>query len=204
MKLHKKLIFAPAFIALLSLFLSSLLQAQNSMPEALEEGTLEEQFNYLHERTRIYNNFRAIREDMFQKIRSNSNDSLEATKMEIARLEEQISGLDSLIASLESDLQQTNLELEQAIKNRDRLTFLGIPMHKVLYNSILWIIIGALAFLTVVFFLANRRNQILARRCRKDLEEIKEEFEAHRKKARERYEQAVVKHHNEMRKLKGN
>ena len=204
MRLHKKLIFAPAFIALLSLFLSSPMPAQNTMPEALEEGTLEEQYNYLHERTHIYNNFRAIREDMFQKIRANSNDSLKAAKMEIARLEDQISGLDSLIASLEKDLLQNNFELEQAIKNRDRLSFLGIPMQKALYNSILWIIIGALAFLTVVFFLANRRNQILARRYRKDLEETKEEFEDHRKKARERYEQAVVKHHNEMRKLKGN
>ena len=38
---------------------------------------------------------------------------------------------------------------------------------------------------------------------KRDLEELREEYEAHRKSAREKYEQAVVKHHNEMQKLKG-
>ena len=36
-----------------------------------------------------------------------------------------------------------------------------------------------------------------------NLEEVKEEFEAYRKQSRERQEQLVVKHHNELRKMKG-
>ena len=51
---------------------------QTAMPEVLDTGTLDNQFTYIHERTRIYENYRAIREDMFQKIRSNAMDSLTA------------------------------------------------------------------------------------------------------------------------------
>jgi hypothetical protein len=174
------------------------------MPEILEEGTLEEQYEYLHERTRIYNNFRAIREDMFQKIRTNSLDSLAGVKNSVLQLENQLGEANALITSQQSDLEARNIRLDEAIKNRDRLTFLWIPMNKVLYNTIVWIIIGGLAFLSGVLFLTNRRLLTTARRNKKDLEETREEYDAHRKQARERYEQTVVKHHNEIRKLKGN
>jgi predicted nucleic acid-binding Zn-ribbon protein len=176
---------------------------QTSMPEILNEGTLEQQYEYLHDRTRIYNNFRAIREDMFQKIRTNSLDSLDAVKADLQQLETRFREANGTIQSQQADLQETNEKLNLAIKNRDSLSFLGIQMHKALYNSIVWIIIAALAFLAGVLFLSNKRLMTTARRNRKDLEETREEFEVHRKQSREKYEQMVVKHHNEIRKLKG-
>ena len=177
--------------------------AQGSMPEVLETGTLQEQFDYLEERTRIYNDFRAIREDMFQKIKSNSNDSLSAEKTKVFQLENQLQDKSTLIDSLQAELQNTNAQLDQAIMNRDRLTFIGIPMHKVLYNTIMWLTIAALAFLSGVLFLSNKRFFSLAKNNKNDLEETKEEFEAYRQKSRVRYEQMVVQNNNELRKLKG-
>ena len=165
---------------------------------------MQEQFDYLEERTRIYNDFRAIREDMFQKIKSNSNDSLASEKNIIIQLEGQLQDHIALIDSLQVELQSTNVKLDQAIKNRDRLTFLRIPMNKALYNTIVWIIIAALTFLTVVLFLSTKRIFVTARNNKNDLEELKEEFEAYRKMNRERHEKLVVQHHNELRKLKGN
>lgn len=176
--------------------------AQRTMPEVLDSGTLDEQFDYLEERTRIYNDFRAIREDMFQKIKTNSTDSLEAQKLKVISLENQLQSQQTQIEELQEILSNTNGKLETAIKNRDRISFLGIPMHKALYNTILWIVIAALAFLTGILFLSNKRLLSTSKTRKKDLEEIKEEFEAYRKQARERNEQLVVKHHNELRKLK--
>ena len=195
-----KILTIPFCLACLAFFP---LKGQSSMPEVLENGTLEEQYEYLHERTRIYNNFRAIREDMFQKIRTNSLDSLNGVKNNVLQLETRLDEVNTLVSSLQSDLAATNSRLDEAVKNRDRLKLLWISMDKTLYNSIALIIIGGLAFLSVVLSLTNRRLLTTARRNKKDLEEIREEFEAHRKQARERYEQMVVKHHNELRKLRG-
>jgi uncharacterized membrane-anchored protein YhcB (DUF1043 family) len=89
------------------------------------------------------------------------------------------------------------------VKNRDRMSFIGIPMHKTLYNSIMWIVIAGLVILTVILFLTAKRNITVTLRTKKDLEEIREEYETYRKESRERQEQLVVKHHNEIRKLKG-
>lgn len=183
---------------------SKAVNAQNTMPEVLNEGTLREQLDYLQEKTRIYQDFRAIREDMFQKIRRNSLDTLTANKAEIHKLENQLRAYGIRIDSLQSSLQVTNNNLDEAVKNRDRMTFFGVPVHKSLYNSIMWFVIAGLVLLTGMLFLTARRNITAAIRTKKDLEEIREEFETYRKQTRERQEQLVVKHHNELRKLKGN
>jgi hypothetical protein len=187
----------------LLLFAGNSIIAQRTMPEVMDTGTLEEQLDYLHEETRIYNDFRAIREDMFQKIKTNSLDSLDGSKITISELEGQLREQVILVESLREELQNTIMQLDEAIKNRDRLSILGIPMQKDRYNTIVWAVIAGLAFITAILFLSNKRLLTTARRNKNDLEELREEFEAYRKQTREQREQLVVKHHNELRKLKG-
>ena len=201
-KLKTTLPFKIMLICLLG-YTGNQVYAQKSMPEVLNKGTMQEQFDYLDERTRIYNDFRAIREDMFQKIKSNTIDSLTAEKNNILQLEDQLQYQNTLIESLQVELQNTNGQLDKAIKNRDRFTFLWIPVNKILYNTILWTVIAVLTFFSGVLFLSNKQHLSTARRSKNDLKETMEEFEAYRKKTRERHEQLVVEHHNELRKLKG-
>lgn len=201
---HSKIILAVVTILIcLSGYPWNKVYSQVEMPEILNTGSLQDQFNYLEDRTRIYNNFRAIREDMFQKIKSNSIDSLAAEKRIVFQLEGQLNNQNMRIDSLMAELQTTNVSLDEAIRNRNRLTFLRIPMQKALYNTIVWIIIAGLSFLSVVLFLLTRRVVVISRNNKNDLEEIKEEFEAYRKNSRERYEKLAVQSHNEIRRLKG-
>jgi len=76
------------YLLLLVLFLLPIARGsgQTTMPEVLENGTFTEQMDYIEQRTRIYENYRAIREDMFQKIMKNSLDSLNSAKREISGL----------------------------------------------------------------------------------------------------------------------
>ena len=103
---------------------------QQSMPEVMDTGRLGDQLNYIHERTRIYENYRAIREDIFQKMKSNTMDSLSATKRNINELDRLLTRSNTGIDSLTSDLQKTKEDLDLAIKNKNSLTFLGINMSK--------------------------------------------------------------------------
>ena len=45
--------------------------AQYVTPAILDSATMKSQLDYIQERTRIYNDFRAIREDIFLKIKAN-------------------------------------------------------------------------------------------------------------------------------------
>ena len=179
------------------------LKGQYSMPAVMDTATLKEQLDYVQERTRIYNDYRAIREDIFLKMKANSIDSLDGAKKIISDLQTVLRQKNSEISSLNSNLESTNNQLDEAIKNRNALHFLGIQMDKILYNSIMWFIVGGLALLAVILFIMFRRNRAITVQYRNELNETRENFETYRKEARERYEKLVVNHHNEIMKLKG-
>jgi hypothetical protein len=201
----KRTIFKNTAILLFTgLFISmgQAVDAQSGASAVLDSALLEAQLDYIHENTRIYNDFRAIREDIFQKLRRNVKDTLNATKLEVEELNSRLTEKKFLIESLNTDLTRTKNEKDEAIRNRDRLSFIGIQMNKTLYSSVMWFIIlglGALAILMVMLF---RRSNLVTKKVKKELQVSQEDFELYRKSSREKYEKLVVSHHSEIMRLK--
>ncbi len=194
-------------IAVLSLGIALLLAGGGAAlaqgtAEPLDTATLEGQLDYLQNRTRIYENFRAIREDMFQKIKRNSIDSLNAAKLDIATLNSELTERNVEIESLNTDLGRARNERDQAIRTKDSFTLLGMEMNKGVYSTILWIVILALAVFGAVMFLLFKRAHVVTSQTGRELETLKEEYEEYKKGAREKYEKLVVSHHNELMKMK--
>ncbi len=177
------------------------LSAQAS-PEILQTGTLEEQLDYIQNRTIIYENFRAIREDMFQRIKNNSLDSLNHVKNQMQELSMQLLSQDNEMDSLSVLLDQARNELNMAIKNRDNIVFLGIPMNKTGYNMLVWLIIGGLAALLLIGLVIYQKNRIITSNSLNEIEELKTDFETYKKNSREQREKLVMDHFNEIKKYK--
>ena len=93
-------------------------------------------------------------------------------------------------------------EKDEAIRNRDSLTFIGIQMNKTLYSSIMWFIILRLAALAILMVMLFRRSNLVTKEVKKELQTIQEEFDLYRKSSREKYEKLVVSHHSEIMRLK--
>jgi len=129
-------------------------------------------------------------------------DSLNALKLEMATMNGTLTESGYQIETLNSDLDRAKNERDEAIRNRDSLSFLGIQLNKALYNTIMWFIILGLAVVVVVFFLFFKRAHVVTVQTKKQLQEIQEEFETYRTASREKYEKLVVNHHNEIMKLK--
>ncbi|MBN1598549.1 MAG: hypothetical protein JW894_09665, partial [Bacteroidales bacterium] len=155
---------------------------QTTIPEIFETGTLSEQFDYLEERTRIYEDYRAIMEDMFQMIKKNSGDSLSSAKIRISGLISETGNLNSQIDSLNKSLSSTKDELREMTRTKNNISIFGINLNKYAYNTIVLIIIGALGFLLVTGFLAFKRNLTITSNTKKELTDLKDEFEEYRKK----------------------
>lgn len=177
-------------------------KAQYVTPAILDTTDVETQLDYIQERTRIYNDFRAIREDMFQKIKTNVLDSLNEAKLEIATLNSRLAERDFTIETLNADLGRANNDREEAIRDRDSLSWLGIQMKKSVYNTVMWCLVIGLAVLGGFIFLMFKRSRVITVQTRKELEALREEHEEYRKTSREKYEKLVVNHHNEIMKLK--
>jgi len=203
----KKTVYAITIILLFTgPFISNtgILLAQSGASAVMDSVTLKSQLDYIHENIRVYNDYRAIREDIFLKLKRNVTDTVNATKLEVEQLHSRLTERDFQIETLDTDLARTKNERDEAVKNRDSLFFLGIQMNKALYNTIMWFIILGLIALSVILFLLFRRTHQLTKEVTDELEAMREEFDQYRKSSREKYEKLVVSHHNEIKKLKNN
>lgn len=176
---------------------------QSALPDVFTDGSVKEQMNYVQEKTRIYEDFRAIREDMFQKLKRNATDSIDASRKEIGNLIQERENRDVLIDSLNSAIENVKSDLDGMTRTKNSIAILGMEVNKKVYNSILWTIVAALTGLLVIGFLAYRRNHSLTVNTKKEFEELKKEFEAYRKASREAREKMSMAHFNELKKMRG-
>jgi hypothetical protein len=179
------------------------LSGQTTMPDVLIKNGLKEQLNYIEEHTRIFENYRAIREDMFQKLMGNISDTLSSANKKIAILNSTVSGLKQTIDSLDSALETTNTRLENITRTKNSISVLGMEVAKVTYNTIMWLIIIGLASIMAIGFVVFKRNLSVTTTIKKELSELKDEFQSYRKTSREAREKMSMDHFNELKRLKG-
>ncbi|MCU0362254.1 MAG: hypothetical protein MUD02_07055 [Bacteroidales bacterium] len=178
-------------------------QARQQKQDILGSGTLTEQMQNLEDRTRIYDNFRAVREDVFQKLVRNVSDSLTLLQNSIGTLKTTISEQAKSIDSLKAYLASTEAGLNEMTRTKNRLRFFGIEINKTVYNTIVTVVIAGLITLLVMGFLVFKRNIAVTAQARKEHLDLRNEFETYRKSAREAREKMSMDHFNEIRKLKG-
>lgn len=178
-------------------------RSQTSMPDELTKSPLKDQINYIEEHTKIYENFRAIREDMFQKIKKNILDSLSTTSSRVAALNSRNSGFNRTIDSLQLSLDSTKTSLTEITRSKNSVKFLGMEVEKGTYNTIMWSIVIGLLLITLVVFLIYKRNQSVIDNRNKDLQDLRTEFEVYRKTSREAREKMAQQHFNELKRLRG-
>jgi tetrahydromethanopterin S-methyltransferase subunit B len=176
---------------------------QTAMPAELNSSPINEQIKYIEDHTRIYENYRAIREDMFRKMNKNFIDTLMAEKSRVSELMILTSDLNRQTDSLNALLDTTRVSLEEAVTTKNSITVLGVELNKGAYNTIMWTIIGGLIFILAVGFLVFRRNLVVLLRTDKDLKELKEEFATYRQTSRLAREKVEMDYFRQLQKLKG-
>ena len=176
---------------------------QTTMPDDLSRSTIREQINYIEEHTRIYDNFRAIREDMFQKINSNVVDTLSAKESRITALENLTLNLTGKTDSLKALLGTTRVSLEEVTTTKNKIRVLGVEINKGAYNTIMWTVVGGLVLILVIGFLVFKRNLVVLLRTEKDLKELKDEFAAYKQSSRLAREKLEMDNFHALQKLKG-
>jgi hypothetical protein len=201
----KKTVFTCTVAMLfIGLFVSNIqpVGAQSGALAVLDSASLDNQLNYIHEKTRVYNDYRAIREDIFLKLKGNVMDSLNSSKLDVEELNSRLTERNFQIETLNSDLSRTKNEKDEAIRNKESLTVFGIHMNKALYSSVMWFIILALVALAAIMTVLFRRSHLVTMQVKNELKSTQEEFDQYRKSSREKYEKLVVSHHSEIMRMK--
>lgn len=175
---------------------------QASMPDVLLNNSLKDQLNYIEERTRIYEEYRAIREDMFQKLKKNISDTLFSANVKIGALIKTTASLSQNIESLKTTLDSTKTQLDEITRTKNSISVIGLEVNKLTYNRIMWTILAGLVAALLIGFLVFKRNLSAIFHTKKEFQELKDEFEAYRKTSREAREKLTMDHFNEIKRLK--
>jgi hypothetical protein len=170
-------------LLLLTLIYSISANAQTSAPAQNQvfSGTIEEQFDVLLKNSFPYENFKNVRDNL-PRFKKNTLDSLKSLQEQIQDQKGTIENQKANIDSLKLALSNT----KEIVSQRDSISFLGMPIEKGTYNITVWSIIIVLIIL-LFFFIQRYKSNIQTAKENKDAaDEIREEFEQHRKKAMER------------------
>jgi hypothetical protein len=177
-------------------------KGQSTMPEILKKGNLKEQLNYLDEHTKIYEDYRAIREDMFQQVKANVSDTLASVYNKMKGINKTTYVLNQTIDTLRKNLASTQTRLDEMTKTKDSISVIGMEVNKSAYNSVMWTILAGMVAALLIGFFVFKRNLTAIGNTNKEFQELKTEFETYRKTSREAREKMTMDHFNEIRRLK--
>jgi hypothetical protein len=197
----KQSIFKISLIAVIFFSLAFTSNGQ-TVPEDYKKGTISEQLNQLEARTRIYEDYRAIREDIFQLVSRNIKDTLVTKNKRINNLIAKTASLNSRIDSINESLETTKASLEEITRTKNSLSVLGIELNKTVYNSVMWLILSTLVFLLVIGYLKFKINRDTTLKAKAELLELQKEFDDYKQKKRIEHENLTMAHFNEIKKLK--
>lgn len=153
---------------------------------SLNSGTIESQFDYLNSISNNYQEYKVVKKAHLDKIRQNVTDSLKVFKEDLATLKQGMKDRQTDIADLNTQMSGLQEQLAAAEEARDSFSFLGFPIHKAFYNSLMWTLVAVLLGAFLFFLYQYTQSYKVISKARKDLDETKEEFDQHRKNTLER------------------
>lgn len=168
----------------------------------LESGSISTQLDFVIEKSNKYEDNRVVKSFWLTKLKTHILDTLRTVNRKLSDANKIITKKQLEIDSLKASVSSINAGLTQVTNERDSMQLFGLLINKNLYKTIIWLIIIGLAILLVILGVLFKRSNSITIEIKTDLEELKEEFESHRKRALEREAQLSRKHLDEIIKLK--
>lgn len=164
----------------------------------LTNGTLEEQFDYVIDKSNKYQSFKVIKRTWMYTLKSHVLDSMKAFQGEIDELNAEIKDKASQISTLQGDLESVNGNLDSVTSERDNINFMGQAMSKDKYKTLMWSIIGGLAALFLFFLFKFRSSNSITKSVKDEFQRLQEEFAESKKTALAREQELARKLQDEL------
>ena len=184
---------------LLSIFLISLSftsMAKKDTNAWKSENNLEQQYQMFKENLNFWNGNYFLDERQLDDFYNAFSDSVSVLEKEISDKVGTISSLQSELNSTNKQLDNAKADLENSITNRNSIHVFGMNVDKGIYTLMMSVIILALVIILGILYLLYKRSYKVTARTKKDYDDLKEEFEVHKKDALERYTKINMELHH--------
>ncbi len=199
-----KVLFTTSLILLISVNSFGQKTGVKKNKGSLNKGTIESQFDYIYAKSYSYKDTKSVKVGNLQKIKSNVLDSINTLKKELVNTKQIVVTQGNEINDLKNNLKTTNDNLTNVSKEKDNINFLGIPLTKSAYNSILWSIITGLIVFLFVFIFRFKASNTITKQANALLAETEEDFDSYRATSLEREQKVRRELQDELNKKKYN
>jgi len=191
-KLHTHMkSFKKSLITLLLIFGSSAIFAQALKTQTINEGSIDDQFEFVLIKSSNWNDergqaYEVIKSNLILSLKAHVQDSLKAIKNRLDSTNTIVQTQQDEIESLKADLSKTQDTLNATNIEKNSMSLFGFPMNKTSYNLLMWITILALFALLLLFIIKFKNSNSVTKIAKDNLADVEEEFEEHRRIALER------------------
>ncbi|HXH19280.1 MAG TPA: hypothetical protein VNJ07_09375 [Chitinophagales bacterium] len=184
----KKAILLPliALLFIVPFFAAAQAAEEEAEKYSLDSGTLNDRFDYVIEKSNRYQEYKVVKMAWLNALKSYVMDSMKAVRKDFSDAQNTIAAQKNDIASLQAELKNTRDTLATLNTEKNSIDFINVQMPKSAYKSMMWTITGGLFALLLFFIYKFKNSNVITTETQKTLAETREEFEAFRKRARER------------------
>ena len=187
-------------IAFIFIFTQSII-AQENLPE--QPNTVENQFNELYKNSNNYQIYKVVKKNEYLRLQKSILDSIKVIKTDAASKQVKIDEQQKSITELQTKIDTLNKDLTTSIDKEDAISFIGIPLQKTTYNTIVWGIIFALLAGLAFFIYRFNNSNVVTKEIRSLLADTEEEFEQHKRKSLEKEQKLRRQLQDEINKQRG-
>ena len=169
----------------LHLFIFCLLMSVNTFSQKTKNDTLSlsKQFEQVYRRSSSYKDFKVIRKSTFQNLKKNTLDSIKIIDEKLKIESQKNTRLEQEISSVAKIRLEQNLELSEAILEKNTISFVGLKLKKNTFKIIIWGIF--LTLIIIICYLAYKLKDgvRITSQAKKELTRVEEEFNSYKKKS---------------------
>ncbi|MDT0649592.1 hypothetical protein [Autumnicola edwardsiae] len=168
------------------LLFSALLTQVKAQDSLQNNQPIRAEFDELIETSNNYQGYKVVEYDRLIELRNTTSEYIEELKNEITTQQNTIDRQNEELEEFETQLQDTEADLEKVNNEKDAITFLGMPFSKGGYKTVMWSVVGILILALLLFIYKFKSSHATTKEARKKLEETEREFDAYRAKALEK------------------
>ncbi|WP_422089436.1 tRNA (guanine-N1)-methyltransferase [Tenacibaculum ovolyticum] len=146
-----------------------------------EPNTVKNQFKKLYKNSNNYQIYKVVKKNAFLSLQKNILDSIKIIKEDAISKQLKINEQQKSITSLRTKIDTLNSELSVSIDKEDAISFIGIPLNKGTYNTILWSIIGILLVGLAFFIYRFNNSNSVTKETKNLLTDIELELEQYKR-----------------------
>ena len=175
---------------------------------SINNSTIDNQFEYVLRKSGNFKGtngqmYEAVNKNMFLTLKAHTIDSLKTIRKDLSDTEAIVNTQAKEINELKTNLASTQNTLDATNKEKNNMSLLGLQMSKSSYNVLMWSVIAGLLALLLFFIYKFKNSNAVTKEAKKNLAEIEEEFDEHRRTALEREQKVRRQLQDEINKQKG-